>query len=155
MNSLRDEVLRQGRDFNQGAADWEGRLAPQNQRWWGVRVVRWGNKEKRLFNPCKCPLEWQASGKGMCYFHLLQSFTGRLRWVAQVGGSGCRPFFLSVPGNRLTQKDNANSGVQFITPAGPRQSLFLAKDPNQHLWKSFIPHVYVSKPTTPNSLRLT
>ena len=44
-----------------------------------------------------------------------------------------------VPGNKLTQKDNADSGVQFITPAGPRQSLLLAKDPDQHLWKSFIP----------------
>ena len=31
------------------------------------------------------------------------------------------------------QKDNAESEVQFITPAGPRQSLFLAKDPDQHL----------------------
>ena len=60
-----------------------------------------------------------------------------------------------VPGNKLTQKDNADSGVQFITPVGPRQSLLLAKDPNQHLWESFIPHVYVSEPTTPNSLRLT
>ena len=38
-----------------------------------------------------------------------------------------------VPGNKLTQKDNADSGVQFITPAGPRQSLFLAKDPDQFL----------------------
>ena len=27
-----------------------------------------------------------------------------------------------VPGNKLTQKDNADSGVQFIIPAGPRQS---------------------------------
>ena len=25
-----------------------------------------------------------------------------------------------VLGNKLTQKDNADSGVQFITPAGPR-----------------------------------
>ena len=33
-----------------------------------------------------------------------------------------------VPGNKLTQKDNADSGVQFITPAGPKQSLLLAKD---------------------------
>ena len=40
------------------------------------------------------------------------------------------PCFL---GNKLTQKDNADSGVQFITPAGPRQSLLLAKDPDQHL----------------------
>ena len=37
------------------------------------------------------------------------------------------------PGNRLTQKDNADSRVQFITPAGPRQSLLLAKDPVQLL----------------------
>ena len=34
---------------------------------------------------------------------------------------------------KLTQKDNADSGVQFITLAGPRQSLLLAKDPNQFL----------------------
>ena len=38
-----------------------------------------------------------------------------------------------VLGNKLTQKDNADSGVQFITPAGPRQSLLLAKDLDQHL----------------------
>ena len=38
-----------------------------------------------------------------------------------------------VPGNKLSQKDNTDSGVQFITPAGPRQSLLLAKDPDQHL----------------------
>ena len=38
-----------------------------------------------------------------------------------------------VLGNKLTEKDNADSGVQFITPAGPRQSLLLAKDPDQHL----------------------
>ena len=38
-----------------------------------------------------------------------------------------------LPGNKLTQKDNADSGVHFITLAGPRQSLLLAKDPGQHL----------------------
>ena len=37
-----------------------------------------------------------------------------------------------VLGNKLTQ-DNVDSGVQFITPAGPRQSLLLAKGPDQHL----------------------
>ena len=62
------------------------------------------------------------------------------------------PHFL---GNKLTQKDNADSRAQLITPLGPRQSLLLAKDPDQHLWKPFIPHVYMSKPTTPNSLKLT
>ena len=38
-----------------------------------------------------------------------------------------------VLGNKLSEKDNAGSGVQFITPAGPRQSLLLAKDPDQFL----------------------
>ena len=38
-----------------------------------------------------------------------------------------------VPGNKLTQKDNANNGVQFITLAGPRQSLLFAKDSDQFL----------------------
>ena len=38
-----------------------------------------------------------------------------------------------ILGNKLTQKDNADSGVQFITPVDPRQSLLLAKDPNQFL----------------------
>ena len=38
-----------------------------------------------------------------------------------------------IMGNKLTQKDNADSEVQFITPVGPRQSLLLAKDPDQHL----------------------
>ena len=42
-------------------------------------------------------------------------------------------------GNKLTQKDNADSGVQFIIPAGPTQSLLLAKDPNQLLWKPYYP----------------
>ena len=60
-----------------------------------------------------------------------------------------------ILGNKLTQKDNADSGVQFITPVGPRQSLLLAKDPDKHLWKPSIPHVYVSEPTNPISLRLT
>ena len=38
-----------------------------------------------------------------------------------------------VLGNKLTQTDHADSGVQFITPLGPTQSLLLAKDPDQHL----------------------
>ena len=42
-------------------------------------------------------------------------------------------FWPCIPGNKLIQKGDADSGVQFITPAGPRQSLLLAKDPNQHL----------------------
>ena len=38
-----------------------------------------------------------------------------------------------VPRNKLTQKDNADRGVQLITQAGPRQSLLLAKDPDRFL----------------------
>ena len=38
-----------------------------------------------------------------------------------------------ILGKKLTQKDDADSGMQFITPAGPRQSLLLAKDPGQFL----------------------
>ena len=38
-----------------------------------------------------------------------------------------------VPENKLTQKDNADSGVQFITLSGSRQSLLLAKDHDQFL----------------------
>ena len=34
---------------------------------------------------------------------------------------------------KLTHKDNADSGVQFITLVGPKQSLLLGKDPNQCL----------------------
>ena len=44
-----------------------------------------------------------------------------------------------VPRNKLTQKDNADPGVQLITQASPRQSLLLAKDPDQFLWK---PDIY-------------
>ena len=38
-----------------------------------------------------------------------------------------------LPGNKLTQKDSADSGAPFITPAGPRQSLLLVKHPDQFL----------------------
>ena len=51
----------------------------------------------------------------------------------------CEIVVRRIPGNKLTQKDNADSGVQFITPAGLRQSLLLAKDPDQFLWKPYTP----------------
>ena len=54
------------------------------------------------------------------------------------GSSPLALLWPSIPGNKLTQKDNADSGVQFITPAGPRQSLLLAKDPNKFLRKPYI-----------------
>ena len=39
----------------------------------------------------------------------------------------------TLSGKQTHSEDNADSEVQFITPAGPRQSLLLAKDPVQHL----------------------
>ena len=45
---------------------------------------------------------------------------------------------VATSSGKLTQ-DNADSGVQFITLAGPRQSLLLAKDPDRFLWKPYIP----------------
>ena len=50
-----------------------------------------------------------------------------------VGASASATVLLQprIPGNKLTQKDNADSGVQLITSAGPRQSFLLAKDPDQ------------------------
>ena len=47
-----------------------------------------------------------------------------------------------------TQKDNADSGVQFITPAGPRQSLLLAKDPDQHCENLLYPRCTCLNPPT-------
>ena len=44
--------------------------------------------------------------------------------------------------------------MQFITPVGPRQSLLLAKDPNQFLWRPDIPQVHMHKPASPDSLKL-
>ena len=39
----------------------------------------------------------------------------------------------NILGNKLTQKDNADSRVHFITLAGSSQSLLLAKDPKEIL----------------------
>ena len=36
-------------------------------------------------------------------------------------------------GKQTHSEGQSDSGVQFITPAGSRQSLLLAKDPDQHL----------------------
>ena len=38
----------------------------------------------------------------------------------------------TLSGKQTHSEDNADSGVPFITRAGPRQSLLLAKDPDQH-----------------------
>ena len=57
-------------------------------------------------------------------------------WMGgEVGGERIHVYMLEshVPGNKLTQKDNADSEVQFITLVGPRQDFILAKDSNQLL----------------------
>ena len=41
------------------------------------------------------------------------------------------PNVVATYSGKQTQKNNTDSGVQFITPAGPRQSLLLAKDTDQ------------------------
>ena len=50
-------------------------------------------------------------------------------------------------------KQKRDSFIYFINMN--EYNSFLAKGPDQHLWKSFISHVYVSKPTSPNPSRLT
>ena len=57
----------------------------------------------------------------------------RIPWTEEPGRLQSMVLQPRFPGNRLIQKDNADSEVQFITLAGPRQSLLLAKDPVQHL----------------------
>ena len=58
-----------------------------------------------------------------------------------------------ILGNKLTQKDNANSEVQFITPAGPRQSPV-----SQGCGMTFVKTLYtlsvLLKHTSPDSLNL-
>ena len=56
-----------------------------------------------------------------------------LRCPAQ---ASCPPVVAMVSGKQTDSQDNADSGVQFITPAGPRQSLLLAKDPDQFFVKT-------------------
>ena len=59
-----------------------------------------------------------------------------------------------APGNKLTQKDSVDSGVQFITPVGLRQSFLFSQGP----WLTFVKTLYtlsvLRKPTSPNSLNL-
>ena len=48
-------------------------------------------------------------------------------------------YAVATRSRKQTQKDNEDSGAQFITLAGPRQTLLLGKDPSQFLWKPYIP----------------
>jgi len=53
----------------------------------------------------------------------------KLMSIESVMPSWCSHMFWET----LTQKDDADSGVQFITPVGPRKSFLIAKDPDQVL----------------------
>ena len=66
---------------------------------------------------------------------LLSEFVSRNVWLQQyqLGFVESRGGKFPFLGDKLTQKDDADSGVQFITPAGPMQRLLLAKDPDQFL----------------------
>ena len=48
------------------------------------------------------------------------------------------PNVVATHSGKLTQMGNADSGVQFITPVGPRESLLLAKDPDQFFCENLI-----------------
>ena len=69
-------------------------------------------------------------------FFILSSVDGHLGWFHVLATVNVVATHLR---KKLTHKDHADSGVQFITPAGPRQSLLLAKDPDQFFWKPYIP----------------
>lgn len=56
-----------------------------------------------------------------------------------------------APGNKLTQKDSVNSGLQFITLV-VRGRVFLARDPDRVLDTHIVPKVYGPKLTYPNWL---
>ena len=58
------------------------------------------------------------------------------------------------PGNKLTQKDSVDSGVQFITLVGPRQSFLFSQGPRPTFVKTLYTLSVLLKPTSPNSLNL-
>ena len=58
------------------------------------------------------------------------------------------------PGNKLTQKDSVDSGVQFITPMGPRQTFLFSQGPQPTFVKTLYTLRVLLKPTPPNSLNL-
>ena len=82
-------------------------------------------------------------------------WVAELNWTEQGTRSHEPLLWPRVLGNKLTQKDNAYSGVQFIiTPAGPRQSLLLARTPASFCENLIYPKCYTHKPTSPNSLTI-
>ena len=61
-----------------------------------------------------------------------------------------------ILGNKLTQKDNADSGVQFITPAEspPNTESPLSQGPRPTFVKTLCTLSVLFKPTSPNFLNL-
>ena len=55
---------------------------------------------------------------------------------------------------KQTQKDSVDSGVQFITPAGPRQTFLFSQGPRPTFVKTLYTLSVLLKPTPPNSLNL-
>ena len=55
----------------------------------------------------------------------------RMRWLDGITDS--MGMGLSCYNHAFRETNSLRRTIQFITPAGPRQSLFLAKDPHQHL----------------------
>ena len=47
----------------------------------------------------------------------------------ELPGQGTKCHSQTPPEAKLTQNDSVDSGVQFITPAGPRQSFLLSQGP--------------------------
>ena len=60
----------------------------------------------------------------------------------------------NTPGNKLTQKDSVDRGMQFITPAGPRQSFLFSPGPQPTFVKTLYTLIVPLKLTSPNSLNL-
>ena len=80
---------------------------------------RWGKESKKLFNPCKCPLEWQASGRGVFSFISLQSFTGGWLRLSPWG----RPYWRHASNNKKSAGWGLKSEKQIqhkfkINPSG-------------------------------------
>ena len=106
-----------------------------------ARLGRGSNK--KYWRKQKQTFYFQMSTEGTPFsvsgFSTLMLFFSRLFHTVL---RGRRLMFTAVvathPGNKLTHKHNAESGVQFIT-RGPRQSLLLTKDPDQFFWKPYIP----------------
>ena len=69
-------------------------------------------------------------------------------------GSHLSRSVVSVPGNRLTQKDNIDSGVQFITPASPRQRVSSQPRTPTNFCETLNTLSVLLKSTSPNSLNL-